>query len=85
MEGVVLKLGGGEPLAGARVQLKHEGRGTFEDYSVTTAQDGKFVLDNLMPGEYRLVATRPATFLASMANGRPRVAVSLSNSLPAKE
>jgi len=58
VQGVVVRLGTGEPVSGATVQLLHVGQGSFQDYTASTAQDGKFLVENVAPGDYRLVATR---------------------------
>jgi hypothetical protein len=64
VDGIVLKMGSGEPLSGVTVQLHPEkaerelGPRDIEFYSVKTGQDGKFVIGNVLPGEYRLIATR---------------------------
>src|SRR5262245_23866535 len=64
VDGIVVKLGSGEPLPGVTVQLHPEraqrelGPRDIEFYTVKTGQDGKFVIGNVLPGEYRLIATR---------------------------
>src|SRR6266850_2990751 len=83
IEGVVVKTGTREPLAGARIQLERE-RGVFLPreqnetppppgappppvpefhFSTTAGPDGRFVIEKLPPGEYRLYATRTGGYV----------------------
>ena len=55
VEGVVTRAGTAEPVPGANVELS---RGGESVKTVTTGDDGRFVFDNLQPGDYRVVATR---------------------------
>src|SRR5262245_15216192 len=68
IEGVVIKLGTGEPLSNARVQLNLEDTqaqeqpnrpGPTEDFHRTAKSDpnGRFIFENVTPGSYRLIAT----------------------------
>jgi hypothetical protein len=62
IEGIVVKFGTNEPIAGAVAELSKPSTtpGTPpEVLAATTGDDGKFTFRNLAPGEYRLVATRP--------------------------
>ena len=56
LEGVVVRYETEEPIAGATVELRTE-----SDFAVGTTADrnGKFVIPNVKPGPYRLVATGP--------------------------
>src|SRR6188472_617653 len=55
--GFVVKLGTNEPLSKAVVTLNStEGRGQM--YSASTSSDGRFLLDKIPPGKYRLAANR---------------------------
>jgi Carboxypeptidase regulatory-like domain len=55
--GFVVKLGTNEPLSKAVVTLNGtEGRGQM--YSASTSTDGRFLLDKIPPGKYRLAANR---------------------------
>jgi protocatechuate 3,4-dioxygenase beta subunit len=80
IEGVVTKLGTGEPIAGATVQLNRErDRSIIQSLpamvqqdpaiafsfhrTLTTGQDGKFAFENVVPGTYRLVATRSGGYV----------------------
>ena len=66
VEGVVVKQGSGVPLSGVSVELAGVGRrdGAFTGvYTATTAQDGKFALENVAPGEYRLESVRSGGYL----------------------
>ncbi len=68
IEGVVIKLGTGEPLANASVQLNLEDAQTEqrpgqqrprEDFhrNAKSDRDGRFIFENVAPGNYRLIAT----------------------------
>ena len=83
IEGVVVKTGTREPLAGAMIQLDRERGDEFRrveeqpppapgappprppesHFGATTALDGKFVIENIPPGEYRLYATRAGGYV----------------------
>ena len=56
----------------------------LKPYSAMTAQDGRFIFDNVKPGEYRLVALRSGGYVpASSVNAPPPVSGSASSSRPA--
>src|SRR5262245_27462165 len=57
IEGVVIRLGTGEPVSQARVGLGKAGNDGPAPYIVSTSDDGKFRFQNIPPGEYRLAAT----------------------------
>jgi len=66
VDGVVVKLGSGEPLAAANVQLhpeKGSGPQELHLYNATTGTDGKFNFNNVAPGVYRLIATRSGGYV----------------------
>jgi hypothetical protein len=89
IEGVVVKAGTREPVAGARIQLDRERdlvprdpeqvrrelnqppRGPGGEppaipqnhFTATTGPGGRFVIENIPPGEYRLYATRAGGFV----------------------
>ena len=79
VEGTVVRFGTGEPVSGAQVQLfrvqspRPPGPAgadrppldldDLKPYSAATAQDGRFVFDNVKPGKYRLVALRSGGFV----------------------
>ena len=78
VDGIVIKMGSGEPLAGARVELHPErsdvpdGPEPPETYTATTSQDGRFVLNGVVPGPYRLIATRNGGYVpAEYGQRRP--------------
>src|SRR5262245_57511902 len=55
--GFVVKLGTNEPLSTSRVTRSSlEGRGQM--YSASTSTDGRFLVDKIPPGKYRLAANR---------------------------
>src|SRR5262245_24431872 len=69
VEGIVVQAGSGEPIAGARINLHPErSREPFlpedrppaelHEYNATSGRDGKFTLNNVAPGTYRLFATK---------------------------
>jgi protocatechuate 3,4-dioxygenase beta subunit len=61
IEGVVVKLGSGEALPDANIQLNLEGTDVrpIEDFHRTARSDrnGRFIFENVAPGRYRLIAT----------------------------
>ena len=69
IEGSLIKMGSGEPVAGAKVTLKVEKVSVLGDplpldtRTATTDQDGKFVLPDVPPGSYRLIATRAGGYI----------------------
>src|SRR5439155_1663886 len=64
VEGVVAKLGTGEPLARATVTLSKD-RYTPQVRSTTTDASGRFSFLNVPPGEYRLQASRQGPYIPS--------------------
>src|SRR5262249_13031682 len=58
IQGFVVKLGTGEPLAKAVVTLSRFNGGRGQTLSATTASGGQFAFQNLEAGQYRLTATR---------------------------
>src|SRR6478672_986486 len=78
VEGVVIKMGTGEPLANANVQLNLEdaqqpeerpGRPPrpLEDFHHNAKSDanGRFTFENVAPGNYRLIATYDGGYVPS--------------------
>src|SRR5215831_4288843 len=74
IEGVVVKLGSGEPLANAGVQLNLEDGRTPErpgpprpplefHHTTKSDRDGRFIFENVTPGTYRLIATYDGGFV----------------------
>src|SRR5215831_14061979 len=53
-EGVILRLGTGEPVSKANIEL----RGGPQTLLTSTESDGKFYFPNLAPGDYHIVARR---------------------------
>jgi hypothetical protein len=58
IQGFVVKLGTGEPVAKAVVTVSLFNGGRNQSYSATTTSGGQFAFQNLEPGQYRLSATR---------------------------
>src|SRR5262245_39716672 len=77
IEGIVVKLGSGEALEGATVQLSLQTeRDSLREIGGAppprpdanlrfekTGRDGKFVFQNVSPGKYQLIATRPGGYV----------------------
>jgi protocatechuate 3,4-dioxygenase beta subunit len=77
IEGIVIKLGSGEPLADAKVQLDLMDReertsgptrplvSPPENFHRTARSDrnGRFIFQNVVPGDYRLIATRDGGYV----------------------
>jgi hypothetical protein len=61
VEGVVIKMGSGDPIAGATVQLHSEK--TPSMYTATTTPEGRFTFTNVAPATYRLFATRSGGYV----------------------
>jgi len=91
IEGVVVTLGSGEPLADATIQLdlqtKPDSSNPFDvDFSQKSHRfahsdgAGRFIFENVSPGEYRLIATRSGGYVpgeygqrTATGNGMPLV------------
>jgi hypothetical protein len=58
IQGTVIKSDGGEPLSKAIVELRTLESGSTPADSAITVEDGGFTFRNILPGRYRLVATR---------------------------
>src|SRR5437773_5605656 len=59
IEGAVIKMGTGEAIAGATVTLDVDGPiNSAGAKTAATGTDGKFLLSNVPPGTYRLIAKR---------------------------
>src|SRR4029453_16588359 len=62
IEGIVVKLGTGEPLARATVTLRNDNNARVV-LSATTGADGRFAISNIQTGEYRLQASHPGPYM----------------------
>jgi hypothetical protein len=62
VEGIVVKLGSGEPLARATVTLWND-KNVRAVLSATTGADGRFTISNVEPGDYRLQASHPGPYM----------------------
>src|SRR4051812_11779701 len=58
ISGFVVKIGTNEPLSKAVVALTSNDGGRNQTYSTSTSTDGRFLLNNVQPGKYRLPASR---------------------------
>lgn len=73
IEGVVVTLGNGEPLGDATVQLDREMKANPDDIYgpplgrvnrfAHTDQNGRFVFEDVAPGDYRMIATRSGGYV----------------------
>lgn len=59
VEGVVTKEPGSEPVKKALVELIAENQAQGGDYTAVSGSDGKFRIENILPGRYRLFVERP--------------------------
>ena len=71
LEGVVARLGTGEPLARATVTLARD-RSPFQVLSTTTDASGRFSFPNVSPGEYRLQASHQGPYIPAEYGQRKR-------------
>src|SRR5438477_10404213 len=72
IEGIVVKAGGGEPLAQARLLLSRDGAMQSETaYGTITSADGHFTLKDIPRGRYRLLATAPGFVNHQYGSERP--------------
>src|SRR5215470_17429122 len=80
IQGFVLKMGTGEPLSKAAVTLTRSD-GQRQIYTASTGPDGKFILQNVEPAQYRLGATRNGyvrSEYGARAPNRPGLPITLS-------
>jgi protocatechuate 3,4-dioxygenase beta subunit len=70
IDGVVVRLGSGQPVARARVALEDLGSNSDERITATTNITGGFAFPNLRPSTYRLTATRPGYLTAEYGQRR---------------
>jgi hypothetical protein len=59
LQGRVVRWGTNDPVAKVTVELRRVEAGDPAPYVATTNSDGAFVFASVVPGQYRLVATRP--------------------------
>src|SRR5215207_5057377 len=64
LRGSVVNLVSGAPLGGTRVELMRSS-GANVAATTTTASDGSFILPDVPPGQYRLVASRLDGYLSA--------------------
>jgi len=79
VEGVVVKMGSGEPLPGVKVQLMLPSNMTA--YTTTTTREGKFLLEKVVPGTYRLVATSTSSYVPAEYGQRSVTGLGISFAL----
>jgi 5-hydroxyisourate hydrolase-like protein (transthyretin family) len=80
IQGFVLKMGTGEPLSKAAVTLTRAD-GQRQVYTTSTGPDGKFIVQNVEPAQYRLGATRSGyvrSEYGARAPNRPGLPITLS-------
>src|ERR1041384_2436167 len=71
IEGVAVKLGTNEPIAGVSVELSKSAGGPGSDVrTVATGDDGRFAFREVAPGSYRIVATRDDNVYAPAEYGQ---------------
>ena len=59
LQGRVVRWGSNDPIAKASVELRRIDSGNPAPYVTRTTGDGLFVFSGVVPGQYRIVATRP--------------------------
>jgi protocatechuate 3,4-dioxygenase beta subunit len=70
--GIVLRTDGKTPIAGARVVLAYMSASPSEDYATLSGSDGRFALQNIIPGRYVLRATSRGFIEAAYGAKRPK-------------
>src|SRR5437870_2362334 len=85
IEGMVVRAGSNEPIAGAKISVLPGGPLTsftnLGTRSATTGKDGKFVLKDLEAGQYRVVAARNGYArqeYGQRAIGRPGIVLNMA-------
>src|SRR5215467_13980156 len=71
LQGRVLRWGTNDPVAKATVELLRVEAANPAPYVATTSIDGAFVFPSVVPGQYRLVATRPGFVAAEYGQRWP--------------
>ena len=80
VEGYVVRLGTGLPLARTRVRVTGLDPGRGQSFEATTDVSGRFVIPNVSPGRYRILATRDGYVAAQFGQrglNRPGAPVTL--------
>ena len=70
--GIVLRTDGKTPIPGARVVLAYMSSSPSEDYATLSGPDGRFALQNIMPGRYVLRATSRGFIESAYGSKRPK-------------
>jgi hypothetical protein len=71
VEGIVVKIGTGEPVIRAQVVLSGVNGGATGSLKTATDGSGKFVVRNILPGRYRILATRDGYIPAEYGQRSP--------------
>ena len=72
LTGIVLRTDGKTPIPGARVVLAYMSSSPSEDYATLSGSDGRFALQNIIPGRYVLRATSRGFIEAAYGAKRPK-------------
>jgi 5-hydroxyisourate hydrolase-like protein (transthyretin family) len=79
--GYVVKIGTGDPVSKASVTITLVNGARAQTYTATTANNGQFAFQNLVPGQYRLSATRSGyvrTEYGARSPNRPGLPITLN-------
>ena len=72
VSGIVVRTDGKTPIPGARVVLAYMSSSPSEDYATLSGPDGRFALQNIIPGRYVLRATSRGFIESAYGSKRPK-------------